>query len=80
MPFEVVGVDFDNGRQFINHGVIAWAAEAKIFSTRSRPYKKNDQATIITGPAPLPQHSPTRRHFLPEARTPVRGHLDMSTP
>lgn len=46
VPFEVVGVDFDNGNEFINHGVIDWAAEAKIFFTRSRPYQKNDQATI----------------------------------
>jgi hypothetical protein len=26
--------------------VIAWAADLEIFFTRSRPYKKNDQATI----------------------------------
>lgn len=46
IPFEVVGLDFDNGSEFINHDVIGWAAERKIFFTRSRPYKKNDQATI----------------------------------
>ena len=46
VPFEVVGLDFDNGSEFINHPVIDWAAGKKIFFTRSRPYKKNDQATI----------------------------------
>lgn len=46
VPFEVVGIDFDNGSEFINHPVIDWAAGKKIFFTRSRPYKKNDQATI----------------------------------
>ncbi|MGH3627852.1 MAG: integrase catalytic domain-containing protein [Mycobacteriales bacterium] len=46
IPFEVTGLDFDNGSEFINHDVIGWAAERKIFFTRSRPYKKNDQATI----------------------------------
>jgi hypothetical protein len=46
VPFEVVGLDFDNGSEFLNHGVIDWAAGKKIFFTRSRPYKKNDQATI----------------------------------
>lgn len=46
IPFEVVGLDFDNGSEFINHDVIGWAAQRKIFFTRSRPYKKNDQATI----------------------------------
>jgi len=46
IPFEVTGLDFDNGGEFVNHDVINWAAERKIFFTRSRPYKKNDQATI----------------------------------
>lgn len=46
IPFEVTGLDFDNGSEFINHDVIGWAAGRKIFFTRSRPYKKNDQATI----------------------------------
>lgn len=46
IPFEVTGLDFDNGSEFINHDLIDWAAGRKIFFTRSRPYKKNDQATI----------------------------------
>jgi hypothetical protein len=46
VPFEVVGLDFDNGTEFLNKAVIKWAAEREIFFTRSRPYKKNDQATI----------------------------------
>lgn len=46
IPFEVVGLDFDNGGEFLNHDVIAWAGQRQIYFTRSRPYKKNDQATI----------------------------------
>lgn len=46
VPFEVTGLDFDNGTEFLNKAVIAWAADMEIFFTRSRPYKKNDQATI----------------------------------
>jgi len=46
IPFEVTGLDFDNGSEFLNKPVIKWAAEMEIFFTRSRPYKKNDQATI----------------------------------
>jgi len=46
VPFEVVGLDFDNGSEFINHDVVGWAADRKVFFTRSRPYKKNDQATV----------------------------------
>jgi hypothetical protein len=37
---------FDNGTEFLNKAVIKWAGEMEIFFTRSRPYKKNDQATI----------------------------------
>jgi len=46
ISFEVVGLDFDNGGEFLNHEVIKWAGERQIYFTRSRPYKKNDQATI----------------------------------
>jgi Integrase core domain len=46
VPFAVTGLDFDNGTEFLNKAVIAWAADLEIFFTRSRPYKKNDQATI----------------------------------
>jgi hypothetical protein len=46
IPFEVSGLDFDNGTEFLNKAVIKWAAQREIFFTRSRPYKKNDQATI----------------------------------
>jgi hypothetical protein len=46
IPFEVVGVDFDNGSEFLNGPVIGWAADRSIFFTRSRPYRKNDQATV----------------------------------
>jgi hypothetical protein len=46
IPYEVTGLDFDNGTEFLNKAVINWAAQMEIFFTRSRPYKKNDQATI----------------------------------
>jgi hypothetical protein len=46
IPYEVTGLDFDNGTEFLNKAVIKWAGEMEIFFTRSRPYKKNDQATI----------------------------------
>ncbi len=32
--------------EFINHPVVDWAAGQGIYFTRSRPYKKSDQATI----------------------------------
>ncbi|MBK8460332.1 MAG: DDE-type integrase/transposase/recombinase [Candidatus Phosphoribacter sp.] len=46
VPFAVTGIDCDNGSEFINHDLIDWAGQRQVFFTRSRPYKKNDQATI----------------------------------
>lgn len=46
VPFMVTGIDCDNGSEFINHQVLGWTAQKRIFFTRSRPYQKNDQATI----------------------------------
>ena len=45
-PVPIAGLDFDNGIEFINHDLVAWAGEREIFFTRSRPYRKSDQATI----------------------------------
>ncbi|MBV8099266.1 MAG: hypothetical protein JOZ31_08920 [Verrucomicrobia bacterium] len=46
VPFSILGLDFDNGTEFLNEALIAWAEERKITYTRSRSYKKNDQAWI----------------------------------
>ena len=46
VPFAVTGIDCDNGSEFINHDLVGWAGQRDVFFTRSRPYKKNDQATI----------------------------------
>lgn len=46
LPFDIAGMDCDNGSEFINDEVIKWVGARKIFFTRSRPYKKNDQAVV----------------------------------
>ena len=46
LPFDIAGLDCDNGSEFINDQVIEWAGDRKIFFTRARPYKKNDQALV----------------------------------
>lgn len=46
LPFELLGIDFDNGSEFLNEELIKWSEERKITYTRSREYKKNDQAWI----------------------------------
>src|SRR5699024_8209125 len=46
IPYEIAGLDADNGSEFMNHEVMHWAADRLIFFTRSRPYYKNDQAVV----------------------------------
>ncbi len=45
-PFELKGVDSDNGAEFLNHHVHNWLKTQGIQQTRSRPYRKNDQAHV----------------------------------
>lgn len=45
-PVPVAGMDFDNGSEFMNWGVIAWADKHEIPVTRGRPYKHNDNAHV----------------------------------
>jgi hypothetical protein len=46
MPFPVVGVDCDNGSEFINHTLLAWCEKRQITFTRSRPGNSNDGAHV----------------------------------
>jgi hypothetical protein len=46
MPFPLRSFDTDNGSEFINEAVIAFCAQRGIEFTRSRPYRKNDQAWV----------------------------------
>lgn len=43
-PFDLLGVDSDNGGQFLNFHLYHWLRKHGIEQTRSRPYYKNDQA------------------------------------
>jgi len=45
-PFPMLVFDSDNGSEFINHQVAHWLQQRDIEQTRSRPYNKNDQATV----------------------------------
>jgi transposase InsO family protein len=42
MPFPILGVDSDNGSEFINDDLLAWCKNRSITFTRSRPGNKND--------------------------------------
>jgi hypothetical protein len=45
-PWLLIGVDFDNDSAFMNDVVIPWCRTQKLEVTRSRAYKKNDQAFV----------------------------------
>jgi hypothetical protein len=45
-PWLVLGADFDNDSAFMNDVVVPWCRTQKIEVTRSRAYKKNDQAFV----------------------------------
>jgi hypothetical protein len=46
LPFPLLGIDSDNGSEFINANLIRYCEKEQITFTRSRPYKKNDQAFV----------------------------------
>jgi hypothetical protein len=46
LPFPLLGLDSDSGGEFINHHLYHYCQEEQITFTRSRPFKKNDQAYV----------------------------------
>jgi hypothetical protein len=46
LPFELLGLDTDNGKEFLNDTVLDYCLDEEITFTRSRAYKKNDQCYI----------------------------------
>lgn len=46
LPFPLLGLDSDNGSEFINAQLFTWCAEREITFTRSRPQRKNDSCFV----------------------------------
>jgi hypothetical protein len=46
IPFPMLGLDTDNGKEFINYTLLEYCRRESITFTRSRPYKKNDQCHV----------------------------------
>lgn len=46
LPFKLLGIDSDNGEEFINWELYRWCEKEEITFTRCREYHKNDQAHI----------------------------------
>lgn len=45
-PFPLLGIDSDNGSEFINANLVRYCEQEEITFTRSREYRKNDQAHV----------------------------------
>jgi len=46
LPFPLLGIDSDNGGEFINHQLLDFCVQHGIKFTRSRPYHKNDNCFV----------------------------------
>jgi hypothetical protein len=46
LPYALLGLDSDNGSEFINNDLKRFCEQEHITFTRCRPYKKNDQAYV----------------------------------
>jgi hypothetical protein len=46
LPFPLLGVDSDNGSEFINRALLSWCDSRHITFTRTRPYHKNDNCFV----------------------------------
>ena len=45
-PFPMLGIDTDNGGEFINDSLISYCEQEQITFTRGRPYQKRDQCFV----------------------------------
>ena len=46
LPFQMKGLDSDNGSEFKNTQLLDWCRENRVAFTRSRPYRKNDNCFV----------------------------------
>lgn len=46
LPFSLLGIDSDNGSEFINETFFRYCQDEQITFTRSRPYRKNDSCFV----------------------------------
>jgi hypothetical protein len=46
LPFRLLGIDSDNGGEFINGHLVDYCENEKITFTRARPYRKNDNCYV----------------------------------
>lgn len=87
LPFAMKGFDSDNGSEFLNETLEAWLQQRWVHWTRSRPYKKNDQAHVeqknythvrqLLGEARIDEWEQLQavNHLYEDAWLPLRNHF-----
>jgi hypothetical protein len=76
LPFALLGLDSDNGGEFLNHHVMKWLQQRPrpVFMTRSRPWKKDDNAHVEQKNwTHIRQCFGYERHDNPEVVEPING-------
>ena len=63
MPFALLGFDTDNDSVFMNETVQAYCTQAGVEFTRSRPYRKNDQAWVEQKNGAVVRHTVGYRRY-----------------
>lgn len=46
LPFPLLGLDSDNGSEFVNNELLRYCKQERISFTRARPYRKNDNCYV----------------------------------
>ena len=75
LPFPVKGIDSDNDSVFINDTLTQYRAERGIEFTRSRPYRKNDQAWIEQKNGAVVRHCVGHDRYSGAVAGPTMAHL-----
>ena len=76
LPFPLLGLDSDNGGEFLNYHVLNWLQKRArpVFMTRSRPWKKDDNAHVEQKNwTHIRQCFGYERHDNPEVVEPIRA-------
>lgn len=76
LPFPLLGLDSDNGGEFLNYHVMDWLQRRTrpVFMTRSRPWKKDDNAHVEQKNwTHIRQCFGYERHDNPEVVEPIRA-------
>ena len=76
LPFALLGLDSDNGGEFLNYHVMNWLQKRArpVFMTRSRPWKKDDNAHVEQKNwTHIRQCFGYERHDNPEVVEPIRA-------